>query len=374
MGCLAGQVIELVERLAPPGLAEEWDSAGLQFGSRNAEVDAVLVALEVSGEVLREAIARKAGMVVCHHPPLFRPLRRLLEDEPEGALARDIVRSGLTVYAAHSSLDASPQGVNTALAEVLGLRDHVPLGGAAALEGFKLVTFLPPEHLGAASEALFRAGAGVIGDYEGCSFRTEGVGTFLPGPGSRPFCGEKGRWSEVREVRLEVWVEGPCLERAVRELMAVHPYEEPAIDIYPARSPRRGGTGRIGDLPRAMRLDELAGLCRRRLACPAVRFAGAAEARVRRVAVCGGRGGDRAGEARRMGADVLVTGDVSHHEALAALGAGLAVIDAGHYHTERVVVPFLARRLAEMADAAGMEIEVFGSERETCPWQTGGEG
>lgn len=373
MACEAAAVIDLVERLAPPGLAQEWDNAGLQFGSRHAEVGAVLVALEVSREVVQEALAAKAGLIICHHPPLFRPLRRLLEDDPQGALAREVVRSGLTVYAAHSSLDASPQGVNTALAEALGLRDHVPLGEMAALQGFKLVTFLPPQHLGTVSEALFRAGAGVIGDYEGCSFRTEGVGTFLPGPDSRPFCGEKGEWSEVREVRLEVWVESPCLERAVRELMAAHPYEEPAVDIYPARLPRRGGMGRIGDLPSGMRLDELARLCRLRLGSTAVRFAGAAERRVRRVAVCGGSGGDRAADARRMGADVLVTGDVSHHEAQAALEMGLAIVDAGHYHTERAVVPFLARRLAEMADAAGLEVKILISESETCPWHTGGE-
>lgn len=374
MSCEVGRVIELMERVAPPGLAAEWDNVGLQFGSPHAEIRAVLVALEVTGEVLEEALARKAGLIICHHPPLFRPLLRLLEDEPGGALACRIVRSGVAVYAAHTNLDASPQGVNAALADALGLQEHAPLGGPASLEGYKLVTFLPPEHLGTVSEALFRAGAGTIGDYRGCSFRAEGVGTFIPGSGSRPSCGEVGKRNEVGETRLEVWVEGTELSRAVRELMAAHPYEEPAVDIYPVRLARRGGMGRVGDLPRAMSLGELAELCRLRLASPLVKYAGNASMRVRRVAVCGGRGGDLAGDAKRTGAEVLVTGDVSHHEAQEALQAGLAIIDAGHYHTESVVVPFLARRLAEMADAAGLEVEVFGSGKDTCPWHAGGEG
>ena len=374
MSCEVGRVIELMERVAPPELAAEWDNVGLQFGSPDAEIRAVLVALEVTGEVLEEALARKAGLIICHHPPLFRPLLRLLEDEPGGALACSIVRSGVAVYAAHTNLDASPQGVNAALADALELREHAPLGEPASLEGYKLVTFLPPERLGTVSEALFRAGAGIIGDYRGCSFRTEGVGTFIPGSGSRPFCGEVGKRNEVEETRLEVWVKGTDLSRAVRELMAAHPYEEPAVDIYPARLAQRVGMGRVGDLPRAMSLGELADFCRLRLASPVVKYAGDASMRVRRVAVCGGRGGDLAGDAKRMGAKVLVTGDVSHHEAQKALRAGLAIIDAGHYHTESVVVSFLARRLAEMADAAGWEVEIFGSEKDTCPWHAGGEG
>jgi len=361
-----------MERLAPPELAADWDNVGLLFGSPRAEIDAVLIALEVTVEVLEEALARKAGLIICHHPPLFRPLRRLREDEPEGALACGIVRSGVAVYAAHSNLDASSQGVNAALAEALELREHVPLG-EASLEGYKLVTFLPPECLGEVSEALFRAGAGAIGDYRGCSFRVEGTGTFLAGPGSRPFRGEAGRRNEVREARLEVWVKGQDLPRAMGELMGAHPYEEPAVDIYPARLGQRGGIGRIGTLSRAMTLGELAESCRLRLANPAVRYAGDAGLRVRRVAVCGGRGGDVAGEARRMGAEVLITGDVSHHEAQDALRAGLAIIDAGHYHTESVVVPFLAKHIAGLAGAAGLEVEFFISETDTCPWHTGGE-
>lgn len=372
MGCRVSEVVEIMENIAPPELAVDGDNVGLQFGSRESSVETVLLALEVNRWVVEEAMEREAGLIVCHHPPLFRPLRRLLDDEPQEALIGMILRSGISVYAAHTNLDAAPQGVNAALAEALGLVNHVPLEGVAIREGYKLVTFVPPEHLEMVSGALFEAGAGVIGEYTGCSFSSEGTGTFFPGETASPAYGERGRMNEVREVRLEVQVEGRNLGKALRALFAVHPYEEPAVDIYRAHIPFRGGIGRVGELPRPMRLEELADLCRRRLANPDVRFAGHPETEVRNVAVCGGSGAENISEARRAGAEVLVTGDVSHHRAWEALEAGLAIVDAGHYHTERTVIPFLARLLEKKSARRGLGVKFITSRVDTCPWNTGG--
>ncbi|RJP30069.1 MAG: Nif3-like dinuclear metal center hexameric protein [Actinobacteria bacterium] len=372
MACRVGDIIALVEELAPPYLAEDWDNVGLQVGSERAETGAVLVSLDAHPRTLEEARSRGAGMLVCHHPPIFRPLRRLVTDEPVGALLRDALVSGVAVYAAHTNLDASPHGVNAALATLLALRDHRPLPAEPLEAGYKLVTFLPPEHVAEVSAALFETGAGAIGDYAGCSFRVEGTGTFTPGPSSRPARGEASGPNVVSEVRLELLVNREGLEEAVEAMLSRHPYEEPAYDIYRLHGPACAGLGRIGDLPEPVSLGRFARKCAKLLGSPALRLAGDPAAAVSRVAVCGGSGGKLAPRAREDGAQVLVTGDVGYHEAQEAVEAGLAVIDAGHYHTERPVVPHLAALLSGRAERSGLEVEILVSDVHTYPWIDGG--
>jgi len=374
MACRTGDIIALLEELAPPALAEEWDNVGLQVGSPDSEVGAVLVSLDATREVIAEARDMGAGLLVCHHPPLFRPLRRLITDEPVGSLLKDAITSGVAVYAAHTNLDASEIGVNIVLAEIFDLVDHRPLEKSSAAGAFKLVTFLPTEHVAPVSAALFHAGAGVIGDYTGCSFRVEGTGTFTPGPGAHPACGEAAGPNEVSEVRLELVVGEDALEDVVEALVESHPYEEPAYDVYPLRNPASAGMGRVGDLPEPVALGDLTRKCSRELGNPGVRLMGDSGRVVSRAAVCGGSGARLTGKALEAGAQVLITGDMRYHEAMEAAARGLAVIDAGHYHTERPVVPRLASLLAERAGAAGLEVEVHVSEVHTCPWGNGGAG
>ncbi len=372
MACTVADIITLMEGIAPPGLAESWDNVGLQTGSRRAEVSVVLVSLDAHPRTLEEARSRGAGLLICHHPLIFRPLHRVLTDEPAGDLLCDALTSGIAVYAAHTNLDASLQGVNVALAELFSLRDHRPLLEAPAGEGYKLVTFLPPEHAGAVSAALFEAGAGVIGDYTGCSFQVRGSGTFVPGPGANPAYASGGGPNEVSEVRLETVLEADMVGRAVEALLASHPYEEPAYDVYRLHVPAGTGLGRIGDLAETLSLDELARRCRDLLHSPAPRVAGDASTLVRSLAVCGGSGGKMAARALEAGAQAMITGDVDYHEAQEALSAGLAIIDAGHYHTEWPVVPRLASLLAGRAEQKGLEVEILVSDVNTDPWSNGG--
>ena len=373
MGCQAAEVIALLEEIAPPEWAESWDNVGMQVGSASKAVDAALVCLDLTPGVLEEACERGAGLVITHHPPIFRPLRALADVDPVARLVGDAFARGLCVYAAHTNLDLSPRGVSAALAERLGLIAHRPLAPPAEGGEHKLVTFLPPGDVAAVSEALFAAGAGVIGDYRGCSFRVEGTGTFVPGPSARPAYGEPGRPNAVEEVRLEVRVGRRELGAVIEALLASHPYEEPAYDLYPlAGSVAGAGMGRMGELREAVRLAELAERCSHALGNPGVRLAGDPERAVTRVAVCGGSGGDLVPAAARSGAEVLVTGDVGYHAARQALDLDLAVIDAGHYHTELPVVGHLADLLADMADGRGLEVVVLASQRDACPWSNGG--
>jgi len=373
MACRVKDIVALMEEIAPPAYAEDWDNVGLLVGSPQAEVEIVLVSLDATSEVVAEAGERGAGLLISHHPPIFRPMTRVMTDEPPGSIVKEALVAGVALYAAHTNLDLCEVGVNVVLAEMFGLRDHRPLQSSPAAEGFKLVTFLPPQHLTPVSEALFLAGAGVIGEYTGCSFRVEGTGTFTPGPGASPAYGEAGGPNQVGEIRLEVVVAKDGLERVLKTLRDNHPYEEPAYDIYPLRMPSAAGKGRIGELPEAMTVGDLVRRCSHELGTPAVRLAGDPRREVRRVAVCGGRGGKLIPRAARAGAEVMITADVVYHEALAAAARGLAVIDAGHYHTERPIVPHLASLLTQRAGGAGLEVEVHISDIDTYPWVNGGE-
>ncbi len=232
---------------------------------------------------------------------------------------------------------------------------------------------MPPEHVAAVSAALFEAGAGVIGGYSGCSFQVEGTGTFTPGPGTHPAYGDASGPNQVREVRLEVAVEAEKVDAAVAALLASHPYEKVAYDLYHVHNPSGAGMGMVGDLPTPVSLGELARKCRELLGDPPLRVAGDLSAEVSRVAVCGGSGGSLTAAALQAGAQVFVSGEVGYHQAQEAAAAGLAVIDAGHYHTERPVVPHLASLLAERAREAGLEVEIIVSEVHTCPWIDGGD-
>lgn len=372
MACLIEDITAILEEAAPPELAEEWDNVGLLVGAGRGETGAVLISLDATAEVIGEAAERGAGLLVCHHPPIFRPLSRVLSDEPQGAVIAKALASGTAIFAAHTNLDAAGWGVNAVLAEILGLENAEPLIAPEPGEGLKLVTFLPRERVAEVSGSLFEAGAGTIGGYRDCSFRVEGKGTFTPGPDSRPAYGEREARNQIDEVRLEVLVKAGALSGVLEALLSTHPYEEPAYDLYPLRLDVPGGLGRVGELKTPLTLGELAHECSRLLGAPRPRLAGDPDMRLERVAVCGGSGSKLIPPAVEMGAQALITGDVGYHEALDASARGLALIDAGHYHTERPIVERLAALLEQEVGKAGLEVDIHTSDICTCPWIHGG--
>lgn len=342
-------ITEAVERIAPLPLSEEWDNCGLQVGDPEAEARRILVALTPVQEVFDEAEERGADFLLFHHPLIFHPIKKLdTASYPGNLLARAIGRN-LAVYAAHTSYDAAPNGVSVALAHRLGL--HGPLevlSPRGALR--KLVVFVPGENADALADALSEAGAGVIGGYTRCTFRTPGTGTFLGGGETDPYLGEKGRLEKVEEIRLETVVPSHAAGRAVAAATAAHPYEEVALDVYPIEGRPEGcGYGRVGTLPEPLSAESLGEYVSRALGFPA-RLLSHPARRVERVAVLGGSGGSFVQEAAASGAHAYITGDLDYHDALLADSLGLAAIDAGHAATELPALEPLARRLAELVD------------------------
>lgn len=347
----ARDVIEAVERIASGALAEPWDNSGLQVGSPAANANRVLVALTPLPEVFDEAEERGADFLLFHHPLIFGGLNSIDASAYPGDLVARALNNGLTIHAAHTNYDAAPNGVSVALADAVGLRGPLEIVAPRG-ELRKLVVFVPEENADALADALSVAGAGVIGEYTRCAFRTSGTGTFLPGEGTDPYLGERGRLERVEEIRLETVVPAHAASRAAAAIRAAHPYEEPAFDVYPIEgSPEGCGYGRVGRLPEPTTPERFAEHVSASLGFPARLVAAPNPTqRVERVAVLGGSGGSFIREVAASGAGAYVTGDLDYHDSLLAESLGLVTVDAGHAATELPSLVPLARGLAELVD------------------------
>lgn len=335
-----------VEEIAPPKLAFPGDPIGHLVGERTAGVDAVGVALDATTRVIGEAQQRGCGLLVVHHPLIYEPLRRLDPNaDPVARCVWLLARAGISLFAAHTNWDMAEGGVSDALAASLGLTQVRPFGQDVATHEAKIVTFVPAEYAEAVVDAMAAAGAGRIGRYERCAFMSEGRGTFDAPADSSPFVGAPGERASVAEVRLEMVAPTEAAANVTRALIAAHPYEEPAYDVYPLAQ-RQAGAGRVGAAAHAPSAEAFAATIQDRLGHP-VRVYGDRRRLLRSVAVVGGAGSDWLGAAARAGADALVTGEVRHHHGLCAEFYNMVVFEAGHEGTEQPGMDAMAARLRE---------------------------
>jgi dinuclear metal center YbgI/SA1388 family protein len=359
-------IVGIINVLAPFALAEDWDNAGLQVGDPAALASRIMVALDAGGNAVEAAIAARCQLLLTHHPLVFHPLKKISVAEPLGRLLSLAFKNDLAIISLHTNFDIAEGGVNDLLAERLGISHSEPLKITSVDELIKLTVYVPKGYEETVMEALFRF-SGVIGKYSDCSFRTGGIGTFRPLQGAEPFLGEIGKREYVEENRIEVLLRKGDLNAAIKSLLAVHPYEEPAFDIYPLLNKGKPcGLGRIGELPAARPLIEFAEMVKERLGLLGLRFVGDAERVIRKVALCGGSGASLLREAWSRGAEVLVTGDIKYHEARHAEELGMCLVDAGHFATELPMimgsVELLRGELAKKGYRA--EITAFEGERE----------
>ena len=368
-------VVDAVDRLAPFRLAETWDNVGLLLGDPQREVRRLLVSLDVTEAVCDEAERAGAEALLAHHPLIFKGLERLTPETPTGRLALRLAGAGRAVIAAHTNLDAAEGGLCDILAGMIGLEHTEPLQAARAAPRYKVVVFVPESDpsipasrdagqvLEAVQAAAFAAGAGRIGDYTHCGFSTAGAGTFLPGEGAEPAVGRKGRRNRAPEHRFETLVDGRRLGAVLAAVARAHPYEEPAIDVYPLHTPPAGaGLGRVGRLSDCRTLTRLADTVKEALDARAIHVAGDPETVVETVGVCTGSGGGLAGAVAAAGCRAFVTGELKYHEVQDLAARGIGVILGGHYRTERAPLEAWAPRLAEVLD-----VEVRMSESEQDP-------
>ncbi|MDT8440214.1 MAG: Nif3-like dinuclear metal center hexameric protein [Desulfuromonadales bacterium] len=362
-------LLGLLNGLYPPTLAETWDNVGLQVGDPQGGVERVLIALDPTPAAVAAAGRSGAQVLLCHHPLLFRPLSRLTPEDAVGQTVWAAIEHSVAVISLHTNLDRAANGLNRWLADTLGLVDSVPLLPAAG-DYLKLVVFVPENHAEAVAAALFAGGAGQIGAYDQCAFRTTGTGSFRPQAGTTPYLGTIGQTERVTEIRLETILPKNRLTRCLEKMRRAHPYEEVAYDLIPlANQVPAAGLGRIGLLPAEIDLAAFAAQVKTTLGCSHLRLVGAPERTIGKVAVCGGSGAECLAAARFQGADLLVTGDLKYHEARRAEELGLALIDAGHFATERLMVTHLRDALQPAAVQKGWQLEFQAYTEETDPFR-----
>ncbi len=354
-----------LERFAPCATAAEWDNVGLLLGDPGATVSRVMTCLTVTPDVSAEAVREGAQLVVSHHPVLFRGAKKLTTTTPDGQTVLPLLRAGIAVYSPHTAFDNCAGGINDNLCARLGLTNVAPLRPRDAKKQCKLVVFVPDADLQKVSDAVFATGAGIIGQYNECSFRLAGTGTFFGTDSTNPTVGQKGRREEAPEWRLEVVVPEHLVSTAVAAMRKAHSYEEPAFDIYPLNPGTSGGEGRLGELPQPVTLGELAKRAKTSLSASAVQLVGDPARAVRTVVLACGAAGEFLSDAIQRKADVFLTGEVRFHDALTARGANVALILPGHYATERPAVEDLAARLA----AAFPDVTAWASRDERDPLQ-----
>ncbi|CAG7605949.1 GTP cyclohydrolase 1 type 2 [Paenibacillus solanacearum] len=344
-------VIQLMEELAPKAYAVPDDKIGLQIGTLQKDIRKVLVALDVTEEVVAEAIREQADLIIAHHAVIYRPLPHIQTDTPAGRLYEKLIKHDIAVYIAHTNLDTADGGINDMMAEAIGLTDTEPLDEVHTDKLKKLVVFVPVDYADKVRQAMFDAGAGWIGDYSHCSFNIEGSGTFMPREGTEPFIGKQGKLETAKEIRIETIVPQSVERRVVQAMLKAHPYEEVAYDLYLLDlKTRTFGLGRAGKLPKPLTLAELCEQVKQAFDVPMLRVVGDPDQMMRKAAVLGGSGSRYMKHAMFKGADVLITGDIDYHTAHDALAAGIALIDPGH-NVEKImkqgVAEYLQRKLAE---------------------------
>lgn len=343
-----GDIAATLERLLPKALAQSWDNVGLLVGDPQAEARRLLVTIDTTAAVAAEARRLKVDLIVAYHPVIWDGLKRITATGPT-SVVYGLIRSGIAVYSVHTSLDAVAGGVNDALAECIGLVETEPIGDFVedpAGPRYKVVTFVPAGDLNKVAEALYEAGAGAIGNYSHCGFRIAGTGTFLPLDGAHPTVGTRGRLETVQEIRIETAVCADKVAAVIAALRRAHPYETPAFDVFRHYDvEKRVGLGRMGRLARPARVPRLLNRIRKVTGARAAGLIGRQDRVVKRAAVCAGACGKILQRVIDTRCDLYLTGELKHHEALAAQEAGLTCICLSHTVSERFALGKLVKEL-----------------------------
>jgi dinuclear metal center YbgI/SA1388 family protein len=370
-----GAVIEALDAAYPPGLAQSWDSVGLVCGDPDETLSSVTIAVDATAEVV-DAVP-DGGLLLAHHPLLLRGVDTVAADTPKGALIHRLIRSGRSLFTAHTNADSAAPGVSDALAQALGLTvDEVLEPTLARPELDKWVIFVPPDNADALRAAIFAAGAGHIGDYSCCGWSVTGTGQFLPEVGANPAIGAVGTVERVVEDRVEVIAPARARQQVLTAMRQAHPYEEPAFDVIALQPlPAGVGLGRIGSLPRPEPLSAFVSRVRAGLPQTSwgVRAAGDPDTVVSRVAVCGGAGDSLLGAAAAADVQAYVTADLRHHPADEHRRASeVALVDVAHWASE---FPWCEQAADVLRSAFGTALSIDVCRIRTDPWnvEIGGE-
>ena len=328
------EIVSALERFAPLPLQDGFDNAGLQIGLTDAETTGVLLCLDVTEAVLDEAIASGCNLIISHHPLIFKGYKSITGKDYVERCILKAIKNDIVIYSAHTNLDNAPGGVNFKIAEKIGLK-NVRILDPKESSLIKLVTFVPSAQAEEVRNALFTAGCGCIGNYDSCSYNTEGEGTFRAQEGSHPFCGTVGELHRETEVRIETILPEYKKGEVIRALLSKHPYEEPAYDLYPLHNSwAQVGSGIVGELEEPESELEFLKRIKKRFEVGCLKHNKLTGRLIQKVSLCGGAGAFLIPQAVRSGADVFITGEIKYHDYFGR-ETDILLAEIGHYESEQ---------------------------------------
>ncbi len=339
-----------IENRYPAKYSADWDNVGLQVGSSNNEIKKVLVCLTITSDVVARAIETGANLILSHHPLIFNKLSKIDTSSYQGKIIEKLIQNNISAYSAHTNFDVNVNGVSDILASSYGFKKTKVLSPIVS-ELFKLVVYVPVKNYDEFRDSFLELQVGNIGAYSNCSFSSVGEGTFLPGEGSRPYIGEEGTLERVQEIKLETIVKEAELDNVVSLMKNLHPYEEPAYDIFPMKNKDKSiGYGRYARVTDGRHVGDFLWVFQGQL-----KGSGDGGRKVNKIAFSGGSGSSFVKKAASMGIDLLITGDIDYHAGVEAYELGLTILDIGHEQSEWPAVHYLTGILTEQFP----EIEFF---------------
>ena len=339
-----------MEAIAPTSLAQSWDNVGLLAGDTEAQLRQALLCIDMTGDVIDEAVRCKADLILAYHPPIFKPINRLcMPGTGTEALVFRCISRGIAIYSTHTALDAANGGTNDVLAGLCGIKETEPLEYIDDPDSteLKVVVFVPADSVERVAGAMFDAGAGHIGNYSRCSYRSTGNGTFFGSEDTNPAIGQRGKMEYVDEIRLETIVSAQVLPAVVSAIRESHPYDEPAFDVYPLKAKPVRGIGRCGKLPQPTTLGNLANNLKQATESANVQIVGSTDTKVDRAVIVVGAAGSLPFRSPLSKTDVIITGEIRHHDALTIQRYGCSAIALGHWASERPVLTPVAVQIEE---------------------------
>jgi dinuclear metal center YbgI/SA1388 family protein len=328
------ELCNYLDSAIPLSFQEDYDNSGLQVGDTEKEISSALITLDVTEEVMDEAIAGGCNVLISHHPVLFRGIKNLTGKSFIERIIATAIKNDIAIYSAHTNLDNLSTGVSRKMAEKLNL-EKITVLSPINNKLLKLVTFIPESHLDRVRDEIFRAGAGVIGNYDQCGFSVTGTGSFRGNENTNPFVGVKGKLHFENEIRFETILFSHLREKVTKALLAAHPYEEVAYDFYALENNNtETGLGVTGYLPDPLPENEFLKLVSSVFDAEGLKYSKPVGKPVSKVALCGGAGGSLLGLAMKSGADAYVTSDIRYHDFFLT-EKKILLVDAGHFESEK---------------------------------------
>ena len=367
---LVKEISDYIENIAPKALAQEWDNVGLLIGDANSDVKTVLMAIDVTNDVVKEAQKQNAQMIISYHPVIWDGLKKITA-QCSKSVVYDLIRAGISVYSIHTSLDVVWGGVNDGLAQMLGIASPSPIGDYVddpSKDLYKFVVFVPKDHINKLARAVFAAGAGQLGNYSDCAFTSQGNGTFKPLEGSNPAIGTKDKLEHVEEIRFETIVPKANISKVIEAMKKVHPYEMPAYDVIKLHDlSARMGLGRMGKLSSPRKIEDIIEDIKKTTATDTIGVVGNLKKTIRSAAVCAGTCGKILNKVIANNCDLYLTGELKHHEALVAQEAGLLCFCLSHTVSERFILKKLKMQLEQ--ELKNVKISLSKKDRDPFDWK-----